>query len=327
MKNKFLLLIPYSLFLIPALANAAVSVFLDPASISANPRDTFVVNIRIDTGEDCVNAIDGKIKFDPSILKAVDFGRGQSLISLWIAPPKIDQSAGTISFSGGIPGGYCGRVSGDPGLTNILGKIVFLPADGVTAPATTHIAMTDDSEILLNDGLGTKAQVEYRGADIIIGTGTGTVNAWLDEVRSDTVAPELFTIELDREPLVYDGKYFIAWSTADKQSGIDHYEVLETNPWKFGFFESILGGEKKAFWTRAESPYVLSDQNLRSKILVKAVDKIGNEQISELDPETSLLQKVEVDRMWLFLTCILSVLVFCVTAWRIYRKKESRIRN
>lgn len=322
MKNKFLLFIPYSLFLIPAFTNAAVSVFLDPASISANPRDTFVVNIRIDTAGDCVNAIDGKIKFDPSVLKAVDFGRGQSLISLWLAPPKIDQNAGIISFAGGIPGGYCGRISGDPGLTNILGKVVFLPANESVAPATTHILVADDSEILLNDGLGTKAQVEYRGADIIIGTGTGIANAWLDEVRSDTIAPELFTIELDREPLVYDGKYFIAWSTSDKQSGIDHYEVLETNPWKFGFFESMLGGEKKAFWTRAESPYVLSDQNLRSKILVKAVDKIGNERIAELNPETSLLQKVEVDRAWLLLTGVLSVLVFCVTAWRIYRKRK-----
>lgn len=319
MKNKFLLLIPYSLFLIPAFANAAVSVFLDPAVISANPRDTFVVNIRIDTGGECVNAIDGKIKFDNTVLKAVDFGRGQSLISLWLAPPKIDQSAGTISFVGGIPGGYCGRIAGDPGLTNILGKIVFSPTD--TAISTTHIGMTDDSEILLNDGLGTKAQAEYKGTDVTIGNGTDTKNDWLADIRSDTTAPEPFIIELDREPLAYDGKYFIAWSTTDKQSGIDHYEVLETDPWKFGFF-NFLNGEKRAFWTRAESPYILLDQNLRSKILVKAVDKIGNERIAELEPETSLLQKVEVDRMWILVTVLSSLLVFAITAWRMYRKRK-----
>lgn len=318
MKNKFLLLVPYSLFLIPSFTHAAVSVFLDPANISVNPRDTFVLNIRIDTGGDCVNAIDAKIKFDSTILKAVDFGRGQSLISLWIDSPKIDQNAGIISFSGGIPGGYCGRVSGDPGLTNMLGKVVFLPIG--TTPAATHVEMADDSEILLNDGFGTKAQVAYHGADITIGTGTGTANAWLDEVRSDTIAPEPFIIELDREPMAYNGKYFIAWSTTDKQSGIDHYEVLETDPWKFGF--SFFGdSEKKAFWTRTESPYVLSDQNLRSKILVKAVDKIGNEQIAEFEPETSVLRKVEVDRTWLLITGALSILVFAITAWRIKRKR------
>lgn len=324
MKNKFLFPILSACYLLLATsssASATVSVFLDPPNISANPRDTFVVNIRIDTGGECVNAIDGKIKFDNTVLKAVDFGRGQSLISLWLAPPKIDQSAGVISFAGGIPGGYCGRIAGDPGLTNILGKIVFSPTD--TAITTTHIGMTDDSEILLNDGLGTKAQAEYKGADVIIGTGTDTKNDWLADIRSDTTAPEPFIIELDREALAYDGKYFIAWSTTDKQSGIDHYEVLETDPWKFGFF-NFLNGEKRAFWTRAESPYILLDQNLRSKILVKAVDKIGNERIAELEPETSLLQKVEVDRMWILVTVLLSLLVFAVTAWRMYRKRGIR---
>lgn len=324
MKNKFLFLILVSCLsslVTPSLASATVSVFFDPATISVNPRDTFTADIRMDTGGECVNAIDGKITFDNKVLKAVDFGRGQSLISLWIIPPKIDQSAGIISFSGGIPGGYCGRIAGDPGLTNILGKIVFAPVEGVTAPATTHIGMAEDSEILLNDGLGTKAEVEYKGTDVVIGTGTGTKNDWLADIRTDTVAPELFTIELDREPLAYEGKYFIAWSTTDKQSGIDHYEVLETDPWKFGFFESFLsGGEKKAFWTRAESPYVLQDQNLRSKILVKAVDKIGNERIAELEPETALLQKVTVDRNWLLMTGLLSILVFAATAWRMRRK-------
>ena len=191
------------------------------------------------------------------------------------------------------------------------------------APATTRVDVADDSEILLNDGQGTKAEALYRGTDVIIGSGTGTANAWLDEMRTDTTAPEPFTIELDREPTAYNGKYFIAWSTTDKQSGIDHYEVLETDPWKFGFF-SFFNGERRAFWTRAESPYVLQDQNLRSKILVKAVDKIGNEQIAMLEPETSLLRKVEVDRMWIFVTILLSLLVFAVTAWRIRRKKQSK---
>jgi hypothetical protein len=320
MKNKFLFRILYSLFLLPAFANAAVSVFLDPAVISVNPRDTFTADIRIDTGGECVNAISGKIKFDPNVLKAVDFGRGQSLISLWLDPPKIDQSAGVISFSGGIPGGYCGRISGDPGLTNTLGKIVFMPAEGITAPAATRIAIADDSEILLNDGLGTKAEVEYKGTDIAIGTGIGVTNAWLDEVRSDTTAPELFTIELDREPLAYDGKYFIAWSTTDKQSGIDHYEVLETNPWKFGFFNFLGIGEKKAFWTRAESPHVLLDQNLRSRILVKAVDKIGNERIAELEPETSLLREAGAGRALILVAALSLLLVFAIIMWRMRKK-------
>lgn len=323
MKIKlFLFSVFYFLFFISS-ASAAVSVFLDPENIFVNPGGTFVANIRIDTGGDCVNAIDGKVTFDNAALKAVDFGRGQSLISLWIAPPKIDQKNGAISFSGGIPGGYCGRVSGDPGLTNILGKVVFSPL--ASQNLTTRIDFSPDSEVLLNDGAGTKADVSYRGAQVVIETGAGAQDDWLSDIRSDTVAPEDFTIELDREPLAYDGKYFIAWSTADKQSGIDHYEVLETNPWKFGFFNFLGVGEKRTFWTRAESPYVLRDQNLRSKIMVKALDKIGNERVAEFNPETSLLQKIEIDKTWTEVTIFLSAFVFLVTVWRIRASRKKKL--
>jgi hypothetical protein len=51
-------------------------------------------------------------------------------------------------------------------------------------------------------------------------------------------------------------------------SGIDHFEVKEG---------------KKDF-KKAESPYLLEDQELKSKILVKAVDKAGNEKIAEIIP-------------------------------------------
>ncbi|MBI2120365.1 MAG: hypothetical protein HYT94_01945 [Parcubacteria group bacterium] len=321
MKTKlFFLLFAFCFLLSAPSASANVSVFLDPAHISVNPAGTFVANIRIDTEGECVNAIDGKMKFDNTVLKAVDFGRGQSLISLWIAPPKIDQSAGTVSFAGGIPGGYCGRVSGDPGLTNILGKVVFTPLGG-SAFVSTRIEFSDDSAVLRNDGAGTPANVSFGGTDVAIKTGTGAQDEWLSDIRSDTLAPEDFVIELDRDPLAYDGKYFIAWSTMDKQSGIDHYEVFETNPWKFGFFDFMGIGEKRVFWVRAESPYILRDQNLRSKIMVKAVDKIGNERIMELNPETSLLQKIEIDRTWSEITIFLSAFVFLVTAWRVRKRR------
>ncbi len=325
MKTKLLFFILYSLFFIPAFASAAVSVFLDPENISAGSRDTFMATVRIETDGECVNAIEGRIKFDPSVLRAVDFSRGQSLISLWVAPTKIDHNAGTISFSGGIPGGYCGRVSGDPGLTNILGKAVFSPVPNTAAPAVTRIDFSPESEVLLGDGFGTPADAKYRGAKVAIENKESAENEWLLEVRADTIAPEFFTILLDREQNAYNGKYFIAWNTTDKQSGIDHYEVLETNPWKFGFLQNLFGDEKRAYWTRAESPYVLEDQNLRSKIYVKAADKIGNERIAEFNPDTSLLRRVEVDRMWLLVTGILSILVFAITARRMRRESAKKI--
>jgi hypothetical protein len=45
------------------------------------------------------------------------------------------------------------------------------------------------------------------------------------------------------------------------------------------------GTKEKATWQAGESPYLLDDQTLHSKILVKAKDKAGNEKIVEIPPK------------------------------------------
>jgi hypothetical protein len=279
----------FSFFFLPAFSYAAVEIFLDPAYREANIGDTFIVNIRIKTEGECVNAIRSEIHFEPADLSAIDWSSGQSLISLWTEAPKIDREKGIITFAGGIPGGYCGRVIGDPGLTNIIGKIIFSAPISLSQNKLPFFSNVNfiNAEVLLNDGMGTDARAAQKGTRIfIVNKRDGVINEWLAEVKSDTIAPELFAIAIYRDPKIRDGKYFISWSTTDKQSGLDHYEVMETSPWKFGFLPNT---DKKTSWGPAESPYVLKDQNLRSKILVKAVDKMGNERIVEYNPQTSII--------------------------------------
>jgi len=84
----------------------------------------------------------------------------------------------------------------------------------------------------------------------------------------DTRPPEEFKPEIAE----IEGKKYLVFSTTDKTSGVDHYEVLETRD------------KKQDIWKKVESPYLLEDQSLQSKILVKAVDKAGNERISEIIP-------------------------------------------
>ncbi|MCK9351673.1 MAG: hypothetical protein M0P76_02710, partial [Candidatus Pacebacteria bacterium] len=99
----------------------------------------------------------------------------------------------------------------------------------------------------------------------------------------------------------------------DKQSGIGRYEVMETNPWKFGFLPST---DKETSWVPAESPYILKDQNLRSKILVKAIDKIGNERIVEFNPKTSIIPGVK--DIW---TELAGILLLCAIIGAIYYRR------
>ena len=317
--HAFLFSIFYFLFS-PGVSFAAANLFLDAVSPDVNLRDTFIVTMRITTEGECVNAVSARIQFDPALLRAVDFSTGQSLLSLWTEPPAVDKERGIISFSGGIPGGYCGRVVGDPGTANILGKAIFTTAEMLATsslPAQTQIQILN-AEVLLNDGMGTPAKLVSRGLELSIADrGGAPKNEWLSEVRADTIAPELFSVEVSRDPKIQGGKYFISWSSTDKQSGIDHYEVLETNPWKFGFFRT---SGRKSYWTVAESPYFLKDQNLRSKIMVKAIDKMGNERIVENNPSTSFIP--EVDNEWIGLTAALGALAFLLSA--AYMKKKKR---
>ncbi len=80
-------------------------------------------------------------------------------------------------------------------------------------------------------------------------------------IASDTQPPLPFEPKLVSDPAIHGGKYVLIFLTTDLESGIDHYEVKE----------GLLR------WERAESPYLLPQQHLPKIILVKAVDRAGNE--------------------------------------------------
>jgi hypothetical protein len=63
---------------------------------------------------------------------------------------------------------------------------------------------------------------------------------------------------------LFDGAHVLVFATQDKGSGMSHYEVRE------GYF---------GWFTKAESPYQLRDQELRKKVYIKAVDNHGNERL------------------------------------------------
>ena len=107
--NKFLQILITILFCIflPLISKAAI-LYLEPDSGEYHQDDTFIVEMKIDTEEECVNTVEANLSFSQDVLKMVDFSQGNSILTLWVKQPTIDQSLGRISFSGGIPGGYCG---------------------------------------------------------------------------------------------------------------------------------------------------------------------------------------------------------------------------
>jgi len=269
------------LLLMPHAHAYAARIYVDTIRDEYHPGDTFVATVKVNNEEECINAVDVSFAYNPEVLSAVDFGKGESLITLWVKEPDIDLGSGTVRFAGGIPGGYCGRIAGDPGPSNILGKLVFT-VNANASDAITEITINDTSEVLLNDGRGTPALLDTSGRTLSITQSSEQPrNEWIDEVKNDTIAPQDFKIELAVDARSFNGKFFIVFSTNDKQSGIDHFEVLETDPNKYGY---EINSSKEAHWVRAESPYVLKDQTLSSRIMVRAMDKAGNERIASLLP-------------------------------------------
>lgn len=296
------------LLFLPVYANAAV-LYLDPAEGEYGPGDSFAADIRIEIGNDCINTVEAFVNFPNDYLSVIDFITGESILSLWVEKPdkaglKEVNRTGTLHFAGGIPGGYCGKIPGDPGESDILGRIVFQMPGMIVSDVErerVEIGFSPASRVLLNDGLGTADAISTRGASFKVSKKTTSPDeAWREELRSDIIPPNPFVIELRSDPGIFDGRYYIIFSTVDKQTGVDHFEVLEITP------EELAGIEKKqslyerlfaevpkpADWKPAKTPHLLANQDLTSIIRVKAIDKAGNERIEEYIPPESMQKPV-----------------------------------
>ncbi len=276
-----------TLFATPA---HAALLYFDPGEVSVFRGDSVTLELRIDTDEgECINTVNAVIHYDPSI-QVVDVTRGDSILNLWVENPVINTEAHTVTFAGGIPGGYCGRIQGDPRLTNVLlGIVVRSPGFSIGAGEnpSARIWLDENSEVFLHDGYGTNATVRLQDAKILLQSSAGgtTQDEWRNQVQGDNDLPSDFTITLSKDEFAFSGKYFITFNSIDKQSGIDHYEVMEE---PFSEFYSFNWGRADAPWIVTESPYLLEDQTLNSTIRVKAIDKAGNERIAVLVPDTAL---------------------------------------
>ena len=301
-KNKISCIFVFCFVLFSVLpfgARAAI-LYFKPDSGKYYQDETFSVQLMIDTEEDCINTVKGEIDFSKDVLEAVNFATGNSILTIWLQTPKIDQNLGKISFIGGIPGGYCGPLPGEPGELDLLLKIFFkTKRDGMA-----NLKFSEESQVLLNDSLGTPAKLTIKGAVFTILPGIPEVpkEEWQEELEKDNIPPEPFEIEIHRTPEIFEGKYFITFFTSDKQTGLDYFEVKEG----------------KRNWEKAESPYLLEDQDLKSIIKVKAVDKAGNERLAEYIPPKKITWKDWLP--WLILILIVASIIYWL--WKIYTKKH-----
>ena len=245
--------------------------------------EEFLVDVYIDTEGELINAIEGKLYFKQSELEVVSIKDGNSSINFWVTKPNI-VSQGFVDFSGVTPGGVRGK-------DKYLFSAVFKPIKA----GQTYVEVIE-AKSLKNDGLGTRVKTDVNNLTVEIGLSDTALDGKMK--FEDKREPETFLPTVGRDSEMYEGRSFVAFSTQDKQSGVDYYEVKE------GIFGKYV---------RAVSPFVLNNQDLDNIIYVKAVDLNGNERVVSIKPENY--------RNWYKRTEILGIIVLVILVSLYNRKK------
>ncbi|OGG48548.1 hypothetical protein A3G63_02755 [Candidatus Kaiserbacteria bacterium RIFCSPLOWO2_12_FULL_52_8] len=234
----------------PVFAGAATLSFT-MLQTTVGTGDPFEINVILSTKND-INAIEAALII-PHGLELVNTNNGNSLINFWIEQPRYDRETRTLTFSGITPNGFSGT-------RRLLGLTLKTSAPGTYTlsfdPAHTTLYQNGPS------GIPEPTTIEPLVLQIVNGTARTSVPA------IDTEPPEAFTPIVIRTPQLYDGAWTLIFATQDKGSGIARYEVSES--------PARRADSSALNWTKAESPYQLSDQSLTRYIYVRAVDEQGN---------------------------------------------------
>jgi len=251
----------------------------------------FQIDVVLNTQGDEVNAIEGIVVFPEELLELETVHDGNSMINFWIEKPHI-ASGNTIVFSGMTPGGYSGS-------NGSLFSLIFQTKD--VGEGTIEIS---DITALKNDGEGTMVNTQGYGLPFkILESQTEAVEI----VVEDANAPEPFALEVANDPSLFDGAYFLVFSTQDKETSISHYEVKEVRQKILAIFSP---------WQQTESPYELTDQELKSHIIVRAIDQSGNVTVAKLIPRNSLLWYENFRNWFILFTGFVLVFLLKTQLWR-----------
>ena len=278
---------------------AAMPVFAAEIFYSADVREVragteFEIGVFLNAESENINAIEGILRFPADILEFKELNDGNSIVNFWVEQ-SILRAENEIVFSGITPGGFLGK-------RGLIFRITFLARNEGNGKLEMQ-----NIKALLNDGNGTAADISVSSLKIIVTSQDLSLPP--KKEAKDQEPPESFTPEIARDPVIFDGKWFLVFATQDKGLGIGRYEIKETRSRIFGLFPK---------WISAESPYALRDQKLKSYIFVKAVDKAGNVRIEKIPPQNPL-KWYENYENWIIL--IVGVLALLLAVKKLWRKK------
>lgn len=131
---------------------AAAVLYTSPETQSIGVNSTAVMDVRLNSEKEIVNAVEVRLSYNPTALEVVAVSKAGSFLTLWTQEPVVDATAGTITFSGGTPhGSYV--------INGRLLAVVVRPKHLGTSTLTLD---AQASGVYLNDGLGTRAPLTVK---------------------------------------------------------------------------------------------------------------------------------------------------------------------
>lgn len=273
-----------------------------------NPNSNPVVNrefeaqLFLNAQGESINAVQGEAVLLFDFFTVKEIRQGNSIINFWIEPPFLKDS-NRIVFSGITPGGFKAE-------KGMLFSLILIPKK----IGATDLVL-EKSQALLNDGQGTAADLSILKTNVKVLSKSDAPP--FDYALNDTVAPEDFVPTVGKSPDLFNNQWFVAFVAQDKNSGINDYAILESNK---KYNQNQLSASD-LLWQKAISPYLLTDQKLRSFIYIKATDKMGNTRYATVSP----IQPLKWYENYLFWGIILLSATIYVSGrflWRFFTKKR-----
>ncbi|MBP6948678.1 MAG: hypothetical protein KBC41_02240 [Candidatus Pacebacteria bacterium] len=246
-----------------------------------------IVEVRVSTANEHINAIDGAIVFDSQFLDIQNISTADSIFTLWTRAPSESRKMGIVLFSGGNVKGFKGE------------GVIFKVAVKAKKSGMTPIVVANNTALYVHNGKGTSVTPDVLPYVLAISKNDtkGNSDEWKSTVESDNIKPHSMSILLGKDTFSFDGKYFITFDAKDDESGIYKYEIQE------GMYNVVI----------SESPYVLANQSLFGKVIITATDYAGNKNSVTFYPfvarvtDSSLFK---VGMVLFLLGAVLKVLLF-----------------
>lgn len=271
----------------------AASIDVENKDTDVQEEDTIIFDVYLNS-QDEINSIEGNITVEGDYtIKTIS--TAGSIFDMWPNKPSFED--GVISFVGGSASSVFGnRLK----LFSIIAQVHS--KDGI-------MFSSDQVNVFLGDGIGTNIVVDSFEKEIVLPDSDGNILDKFNElVLSDQEAPIGFEISIGRDSDTFDGKYFASFNTTDKDSGIERYEIIE-------------GDTKTPVVTG--TTYVLQDQSLKGNLIVKAIDKAGNVQVSEIKIKDVVSEDTSIN--WFSLSIALLILFVIFFIFKKLKIKNVRV--